>query len=267
MPSVQGEDAAGVLPRLLSILEGREPQGAAASWRPRLTAWLTTRATADIPPPAWPLLHEIWRRLSRDKPTQPAADVPRVTGKGRWTDALSLWRGDITRLRAGAIVNAANSGLTGCYVPFHACVDNAIHTAAGPWLRQACETVMAERGRPEPAATATVTDGFYLPARFVIHTVGPIVQGRAPSSADRDALAGCYRACLAAALERSLDSIAFCAISTGVFGYPKPAAARVSLAGIRDFLASLDRPPHVILVAFTEDDEAVYRKALEEAPE
>ncbi len=264
MQSVYGEGAGSALFQLLSILEGGEPRGGPAIWRRRLTAWLTTRGTAEIPSHAWPLLDEIWSRRAREIPSQRAADLPRLTSNGRWTDSLSLWRGDITRLQAGAIVNAANSGLTGCYVPFHACVDNAVHTAAGPWMRQSCESIMAERVRPEPVATATVTDGFYLPAKRVLHTVGPIVHASAPSHEDRDALAGCYQACLAAALASSVDSVACCAISTGVFGYPKRAAALVALAAIQGFLAGSGDAPHVILVAFTADDEAVYRSAIGE---
>jgi O-acetyl-ADP-ribose deacetylase (regulator of RNase III) len=264
MQSVHEKGAAGVLLQLLSILEGSEPQGGPAVWRRRLNAWLTTRGTTQIPPHAWPLLDEIWSREAMDKPSQRAADLPRLTSNGRWTDSLSLWRGDITRLQAGAIVNAANSGLTGCYIPFHACVDNAIHTTAGPWLRQACESIMAERGRPEPVATAIVTDGFYLPAKYVLHTVGPVVHGSAPSHEDRDALAGCYWSCLAGALASSVDSIAFCAISTGVFGYPKRAAALVSLAAIQGFPLGCSAAPHGILVAFTGDDEVVCRSVIEE---
>jgi|ERR1035438_10405657 O-acetyl-ADP-ribose deacetylase (regulator of RNase III) len=266
MQSVHGEGAGSALFQLLSNLEGNEPQGDPAVWRRRLTAWLTTRGAAEIPPHVWPLLDEIWRHEAREKPSQRAADLPRLTSDGRWTDSLSLWRGDITRLQVGAIVNAANSGLTGCYVPFHGCVDNAIHTAAGPWLRQVCESIMAERGRPEPVATATMTDGFYLPAKRVLHTVGPIVQASAPSQEDRGALASCYQACLAAALASSVDSVAFCAISTGVFGYPKRAAALVSLAAIQGFLAGRGDAPHVILAAFTAEDEAVYRSVIEEMP-
>ena len=259
-----GEGSDRALLHLLCMLEGGEHVGTPETWRRRLTALLTTRRTTEIPEAAWPLLHEVWSRESKEKPFQCAADLPRLTNDGRWTDSLSLWRGDITRLQAGAIVNAANSGLTGCYVPFHACVDNAIHTAAGPWLRKACEDIMATRGRPEPVATATVTDAFYLPSKYVLHTVGPIVQGRIPSDVDRQALAGCYRACLAVALELALDSIGFCAISTGVFGCPKRDAALVSLAAMREFLTGHGNPPHLILVAFSEADEAVYRRAFEE---
>jgi O-acetyl-ADP-ribose deacetylase (regulator of RNase III) len=262
---VHEEDAERVLVRLLTILEGGRPQGAPGLWRRRLTHWLTTRGTAEIPADGWPLLDEIWRRESLAKPVQRAADLARWTSNGRWTDCLSLWRGDITRVETDAIVNAANSGLTGCYVPFHACVDNAIHTASGPWLRQACEAAMALRGRLEPVGTATVTEAFYLPARHVIHTVGPVVRGRTASRDDCDMLAGCYRSCLTAAAASSIRSIAFCAISTGVFGFPKLAAAPVGLRAIREFVEASGSPPHVILVAFTENDETLYRSALDEA--
>jgi O-acetyl-ADP-ribose deacetylase (regulator of RNase III) len=262
---IHQEDAGGVLLQVLTILEGAAPQGGPDQWRRRLTAWLTPRGTAEIAADAWPLLDEIWHRESKARLVQPAAELPRWTTGGLWTDCLSLWRGDITRLQAGAIVNAANSGLTGCYIPFHACVDNAIHTAAGPWLRQACEAVMMHRGRPEPAGTSTITEAFYLPAEHVIHTVGPIVRGRAPSGADCDTLSGCYRSCLAAAAASSIGSVVFCAISTGVFGFPKRAASRVALSAIREFVERSGSPPHVILVVFTDGDEAVYRSALEEA--
>ena len=155
--------------------------------------------------------------------------------------------------------------MTGCYVPFHACVDNAIHTAAGPWLRRACEEIMATRERPEPVGTATATEGFFLPCRYVLHTVGPVVRGGIPSSREEAALVSCYRACLGAALELDLSSVAFCAISTGVFGYPKRDAAQVSLRSIEEFLTAHREPPlHVIVVAYTPDDEAVYRAALQE---
>jgi O-acetyl-ADP-ribose deacetylase (regulator of RNase III) len=211
------------------------------------------------------MLDEFWSIESLVTAVHCAASLDRLSNNGRWTDAVSPWRGDITPLEVGAIVNAANSGLTGCYVPFHACVDNAIHTAAGPRLRQACEAIMVRRGRPEPVATATVTPGFYLLAKHVLHTVGPMVHGGDPSPADGRALAGCYRSsCLEAAMAMQLDSIAFCAISTGICGYPKGTAARVSLSAIQESLASDTGSPHVVLVAFSAADEAVYRNAIEE---
>ncbi len=259
-----GASGDNTLRHLMSIFDGGEPDGSPSTWRRRLTALLTTLPTSEIPPEAWPLLHEIWTTESKNRPVGRAADLPRLTSNGLWTDAVSLWRGDITRLETGAIVNAANSGLTGCYVPFHGCVDNAIHTAAGPWLREACEQIMAARGRPEPVGTATPTGGFYLPCKYVLHTVGPTVVKDIPSKQDRDALARCYGACLAAAFGLDVDSVAFCAVSTGLFGYPKRDAALASLRTIRGFLAEHEDAPHVVIVAFSESDETGYRAALEE---
>ena len=91
---------------------------------------------------------------------------------------LYLWQGDITRLKCGAIVNAANSGMTGCYIPCHACIDNCIHTFAGVQLRQDCAALMAEQGHEEPTGQAKITKAYNLPCDYVLHTVGPIVSGR-----------------------------------------------------------------------------------------
>ena len=105
---------------------------------------------------------------------------------------LYLWQGDITRLRCGAIVNAANSGMTGCYIPCHACIDNCIHTYAGVQLRLDCAQLMAEQGREEPTGQVKITRAYNLPCDYVIHTVGPIVEGRVTRE-DRRLLASCYQ--------------------------------------------------------------------------
>ncbi len=175
---------------------------------------------------------------------------------------LALWQGDITTLEAGAIVNAANAGLTGCWQPLHSCIDNAIHTYAGVQLRRECALIMAERGRPEPTATATVTDAYNLPARRVIHTVGPIADGR-PTARHRRELARCYEACLDAAAGEQLDSIAFCCISTGVFGFPREEAARIAVRTVRRWLdAQGDAGLRVVFNAFLDEDAAIYRSLL-----
>mgnify|MGYP000093181869 CR=1 FL=1 len=120
---------------------------------------------------------------------------------------LYLWRGDITTLAADTIVNAANSGMLGCFVPCHGCIDNAIHSAAGLQLRDECAEIMRAQGRPEPAGRAKLTRAYNLPARYVLHTVGPIV-GRWVTWKDRRELAACYRSCLALAAEhdRAIDA-------------------------------------------------------------
>ncbi|HEY3189044.1 MAG TPA: macro domain-containing protein, partial [Solirubrobacteraceae bacterium] len=149
--------------------------------------------------------------------------------------ATVLWRGDITRLGVDAIVNAANAQMLGCFVPFHACIDNAIHSAAGPRLREDCARVMDAQGHDEPTAVCKVTRAYNLPSRYVLHTVGPIVRG--PLAHEHESqLADAYPACLEAAAEVGARSIAFCAISTGVFGYPKEPAARTALAAVAAWL-------------------------------
>ena len=243
------------------------PAGSPHEARRRLTEVLTQLRPGEIPASTWPLLDGIWATEAR------AADVTDIgslstlsTSRGRrtWRHRSALWRGDITRLGSAAVVNAANSGLTGCYIPWHSCVDNAIHTVAGPHLREDCGRVVALRGHPEPAGTATATRGWFLPARYVIHTVGPIVADRSPTEADANLLRACYVSCLEAASElKAARSIAFCSISTGVFGYPVADAARVATGAVARWL---DENPEaidlVIFVVFSSRDEAVYREVL-----
>ena len=126
---------------------------------------------------------------------------------------LYLWRGDITTLKVDAIVNAANSGMTGCWQPNHACIDNCIHTFAGIQLRRACAEIMRKQGHEEPTGKAKITPSFNLPCKFVLHTVGPIIHGEL-TDRDRQLLASCYKSCLDLAGENNCESVAFCCIST-----------------------------------------------------
>ena len=174
---------------------------------------------------------------------------------------LALWRGDITRLRADAIVNAANSGLLGCFAPCHGCIDNAIHSAAGLQLREECRRIMAEQGRPEPNGRARLTEGYNLPARYVLHTVGPIVRGRVTGENRRE-LASCYRACLELAAEHGLHSVAFCCISTGEFRFPNREAAGIAVDTVTGFLRRNTSIQRVIFNVFQELDERIYRSLL-----
>lgn len=175
---------------------------------------------------------------------------------------LYLWRGDITTLAADTIVNAANSGMLGCFVPCHGCIDNAIHSAAGLQLRDACAEIMRAQGHPEPAGRAKLTCAYNLPARYVLHTVGPIV-GRWVTWKDRRELAACYRSCLALAAEHGLRSVAFCCISTGEFHFPNQEAAEIAVRTVREFLeqqtTSVER---VIFNVFKDLDAAIYRRLL-----
>ena len=170
-----------------------------------------------------------------------------------------LWRGDITTLAVDAIVNAANSALLGCFSPNHGCIDNAIHTYAGVQLRLACHEIMQAQGHEEPTGTAKITPGFNLPAKYVLHTVGPIVSGR-PTEKHCEQLASCYESCLKLAAENGLKSVAFCCISTGVFGFPQREAAEIAVETVTAF--QKEHPIDVVFNVFKEADLRLYQALL-----
>lgn len=173
-----------------------------------------------------------------------------------------LWRGDITTLRCDAIVNAANSQMLGCFCPNHGCIDNAIHTFAGVQLRLACAELMERQGREEQTGEAKITPAFNLPCRYVLHTVGPIVQDRL-TQRDCALLASCYRSCLELAGENGLNSIAFCCISTGEFRFPREEAAHIALAAVTDWMnANPQYEIRVVFDVFTEQDNDIYTQLL-----
>lgn len=172
---------------------------------------------------------------------------------------IAVWQGDITRLRADAIVNAANSSLLGCFCPCHGCIDNAIHSAAGLQLRDECSQIM--RGLRSPTGQAQLTLGYNLPARYVLHTVGPIVQGRVTDQ-NRAELASCYRSCLNLAAEHNLRSVAFCCISTGEFHFPNQEAAGIAVNTVQKFLQASTSVKKVIFNVFKDIDAEIYHKLL-----
>ena len=173
----------------------------------------------------------------------------------RGKNGLYLWRGDIVTLRCDAIVNAANSALLGCFYPCHGCIDNAIHTFAGVQLRLCCQRLM--QGGQDPVGRARVTPGFNLPARYVLHTVGPIIHGRVTPQ-DRELLASCYRSCLKLASEHELRSVAFCCISTGEFHFPNQEAARIAVQTVKEFLQAPTTVRKVIFNVFKDIDAKIY---------
>lgn len=175
---------------------------------------------------------------------------------------ISLWQGDMTRLKADAIVNAANRALLGCFHPCHGCIDNAIHSAAGLQLRAACYALMAAQGHDEPTGHAKITPGYNLPAKYVLHTVGPIIHG-AVTSQDRELLASCYRSCLALAAEHGLRSVAFCCISTGEFRFPNREAAAIAVETVENFLRTPTSIQKVIFNVFQDKDLQIYRALLD----
>lgn len=174
---------------------------------------------------------------------------------------LYIWQGDITRLQTGAIVNAANSGMTGCYQPCHNCVDNCIHTYAGIQLRNYCNDLMQKQGKEEPTGQAKITPAFNLLCDYVIHTVGSIVEGSLRKKHE-ELLAFCYRSCLKMADENGVQSIAFCCISTGVFLFPNRKAAEIAVKTVKKYKEDTKSLIKVIFNVFKEEDLEIYHEIL-----
>ncbi len=174
---------------------------------------------------------------------------------------IVVWKGDITTLRIDAIVNAANSQMEGCWQPCHACIDNCIHTFSGVQLRMQCHAIMMEQGHEEPTGRAKITPGYNLPAKYVLHTVGPIIDQH-PSQRDCDLLAACYVSCLKLAEESGCHDIAFCCISTGIFRFPQNKAAEIAVRAVKDYLNRSSALERVVFNVFTSEDEQIYRRLL-----
>lgn len=188
-------------------------------------------------------------------------EITRLTQLHPVRKGIYLWQGDITALECDAIVNAANSGMTGCYQPCHNCIDNCIHTYAGVQLRLTCAERMREQGYEEPTGQAKITPAYNLPCDYVIHTVGPIVQGRL-TKRHEELLASCYTSCLKLADENSVESIAFCCISTGVFMFPNERAAQIAIQTVEKYREQAGSDIEVIFNVFKEEDLRIYQKLL-----
>ena len=220
-----------------------------------LRSLMNVREAAPVSADFLAVQDEYLRAAIAEKGVTDLADLTPVRGD------LYLWQGDITTLRCDAIVNAANAGMTGCYRPCHNCIDNCIHTYAGVQLRSDCAALMARQGHPEPTGQAKITPAYNLPCRYVIHTVGPIVEGRL-TRRHCDLLAASYRACLAAAAEKGCQSIAFCCISTGVFGFPKQEAAEIAVETVESWKRETASPMQVIFNVFGNEDLSIYQSIL-----
>ena len=251
--------------------------------------WLILELLEEMPQyqyPVFPYTQERQQRLLRSlmnvRPPRPVSEeflqvqdvyLQEMTREKGITDAGSLvpcsvnsrivlWQGDITTLRCDAIVNAANSQMLGCFLPCHSCIDNIIHTMSGVQLRLACHEIIQKQGHEEPTGSAKITPGFNLPSRYVIHTVGPIVN-EPLTQTHEELLASCYRSCLDLARENKVGSIAFCCISTGVFAFPQQRAAEIAIRTVTDWLdENPDGINRVIFNVFKDEDREIYEQLL-----
>lgn len=212
------------------------------------------------------------KERAREKGIVTLADIRTVSeasGSGhRHRDKLSVWQGDITRLEVGAIVNAANSQMLGCFIPMHTCIDNCIHTFAGVQLRCACNRYMNGMRRKygqnyeEPTGKAFLTGGYNLPAEWIIHTVGPVVEGRLKDR-HRNDLKSCYQSVLECCVKHGIRSVAFCCISTGVFRFPNDEAAEIATDTVSEFLdMNTEAFDRVIFNVFKDQDKEIYERLL-----
>lgn len=222
-----------------------------------LRSLMNARPPRPLPADFLPLQDAL---LSAERDLKGVVDVnelPAVAGHPQF----SLWRGDITRLKADAIVNAANSALLGCFYPCHGCIDNAIHSAAGLQLREECHRLMIRQGHEEPCGGAKLTAGYNLPARHILHTVGPIIRGQV-TRRERMDLAACYHSCLELAAEHGLKSVVFCCISTGEFHFPNQEAGEIAVKAVSEFLRAPSSVTKVVFNVFKEIDAEIYRGLL-----
>jgi O-acetyl-ADP-ribose deacetylase (regulator of RNase III) len=238
--------------------KGTEPAG---DGRALLRGLLTVRPPRPLTDEFHASLDAVLEGELRDRGVVDSASLNRLDTEG--DSGLALWRGDITTLRVDAIVNAANSALLGCFRPMHPCIDNAIHCGAGPRLREDCATIIAMQGHEEPTGCAKATRAYDLPSRYILHTVGPIAQG-VHNRANADALAQSYEACLDCARELAeVRTIAFCGLSTGVFGYPKEPACRIAVETVRRWIRAHPRSCDLIVFnVFSHEDHAFYERVL-----
>lgn len=233
------------------------PQDDSGQWR-LLRALMNVRAPKPANADFLSVQDEFLKSEIRKKGITNIDDLTPVCG------GIYLWQGDITTLKCDAIVNAANSGLTGCYVPNHNCIDNCIHTYAGVQLRYECDEIIRQQGHEEPTGKAKITGAYNLPCKYVLHTVGPIIRGRVGKK-DKALLKSCYTECLNLAEEKGLESIAFCCISTGVFHFPNDKAAEIAVATVKEFLKTSKNVKRVVFNVFKDYDREIYERLLSEA--
>ena len=225
--------------------------------------WRLLRSLMNVRPPM-PATKEFLQvqdaylqQMTAEKGIVDAASLPSSANDER----LIRWQGDITTLQCDAIVNAANSQMLGCFSPCHGCIDNIIHTMAGVQLRMACHEIMQKQGHEEPTGQAKITPGFNRPAKYVLHTVGPIINDEVTPEAET-LLASCYRSCLELAEQHNLHSIAFCCISTGVFRFPPDLAAEIAIRTVKEFLRKETGIRRMIFNVFKDSDLTIYRNLL-----
>ena len=226
---------------------------------PDIDEWALFRALLNITMPI-DLSEEFYRR--QDAVLQGRLQNQRIIDISVFPMGIFLYKGDITLLKADAIVNACNSQMLGCFKPGHHCIDNAIHSFGGLEIRRDLMKVMDEQGHDEPNGQCKVSEGYNLPAKYVLHTVGPVYSGRKQDDFD---LANCYISCLQKADEMGLKNVVFCSLSTGIFGFPIEKACKIAIKNAKNYLKHESKNiERVVFDVFSEEDYGTYARALKE---
>lgn len=236
-------------------LEGLNIPGDQTEKRKLLRSLMNVRMPEPVSKEFLKIQDEYLRGINRDKGEVSVEELTPVE------EGIYLWQGDITRLAADAIVNAANSQMLGCFIPCHGCIDNVIHSYAGVQLRLECAEIMKRQGHKEPIGRAKLTHAYNLPCKYVIHTVGPMITGELRKK-DCELLASCYSSCLELARIHKLKNIAFCCISTGEFRFPQRKAAEIAVETVKKYRRDVKGCPEVIFNVFKDSDYSIYRELL-----
>lgn len=224
--------------------------------RSLVRGYMNERAALPVPSEILDLQDSLFWTESVERGIVEAETLPEVKY------GISLLEGDITRLGTDAIVNAANNRLLGCFLAGHNCIDNVIHSYAGMQLRNDCARLMAQQGNFEECGEAKITRAYNLPAKYVIHTVGPMV-GREVTREQRGQLRSCYISALNLAEEMGLKSIAFCCVGTGVFNFPHAEAAEIAVgAAVNWKLHRQESGLKIIFDTYLPQDTQIYQNIL-----
>lgn len=219
----------------------------------------TFRALQNITMP-YDLSDEFY--LKQDKVLKEILSKKEVVDAKIFSDGISIYKGDITLIKADAIVNACNSKLLGCFVPGHHCIDNAIHSFAGLQVRRDLIKVMEDQGHDEENGKCKVTSAYNLPSKYIFHTVGPVYSG---SNQDDIDLKNCYLSCLKMADEMKLETIVFCSLSTGIFGFPIEKASSIAVKTVKEYLKKENKTiKKVIFDVFSDRDYEIYNRRIKE---
>ena len=221
--------------------------------------WPTLRALLNVTMP-YDLSDEFYNR--QDEAIKEIVSRKEVFDVEGFNDGISLYKGDITLIKADAVVNACNNKLLGCFVPGHHCIDNAIHSFAGLEVRRDLMKVMEEQGHDEENGKCKVTKAYNLPSKYIFHTVGPVYSGLKQDTLD---LESCYLSCLKVADKMKLDSIVFCSLSTGIFGFPIEKASEIAIRTVKKYLEEENKNiKKVIFNLFSDGDYDVYDRKIKE---